>query len=94
MKLPATLLAMASLAASAQADELFFFFFFFFFFWKPAAPRVAPPDVRAVAPALADYTDEVLFADVWARLPKIGMRWIYCSCMGRGGVCALGFSPA
>ena len=56
MKLPATLLAMASLAASAQAEER-----------KPAVPRVAPPDVRAVAPALADYTDEVLFADVWAR---------------------------
>ena len=47
MKLPATLLAMASLAASAQAEER-----------KPAVPRVAPPDVRAVAPALADYTDE------------------------------------
>lgn len=62
MKLPATLLAMASLAASAQADER-----------KPAAPRVAPPDVRAVAPALADYTDEVLFADVWAR-PDLAPR--------------------
>jgi 4-carboxymuconolactone decarboxylase len=55
MKLPATLLAMASLAASAQADE------------RKPAPRMAPPDVRATVPALADYTDEVLFADVWAR---------------------------
>lgn len=36
-------------------------------------PRVAPPDVRAVAPALADYTDEVLFADVWAK-PDLAPR--------------------
>lgn len=32
-----------------------------------APPRVAPADMRAVAPALADYTDEVLFGDVWRR---------------------------
>lgn len=28
-------------------------------------PRVAPEDMRWVAPALADYTDEVLFGEVW-----------------------------
>ncbi|HYI81848.1 MAG TPA: hypothetical protein VEX11_01405, partial [Acetobacteraceae bacterium] len=31
------------------------------------APRVAPPEMRAVAPALGAYTDEVLFGDVWRR---------------------------
>lgn len=55
MKLFATTLAMLSLAASAEAEQ------------RKPAPRVAPADVRAVAPALASYTDEVLFADVWAR---------------------------
>lgn len=29
--------------------------------------RVAPPDMQAVAPALADYTDNVLFGDLWLR---------------------------
>lgn len=31
------------------------------------APSVAPADMHWVAPALADYTDEVLFGDVWLR---------------------------
>ena len=31
------------------------------------APRVAPPEMREAAPALARYTDQVLFGDVWAR---------------------------
>jgi 4-carboxymuconolactone decarboxylase len=31
------------------------------------APRVAPPEMRAVAPALGTYTDEVLFGKVWRR---------------------------
>lgn len=30
-------------------------------------PRVAPEDMRWVAPALAGYTDEVLFGQVWRR---------------------------
>lgn len=30
-------------------------------------PRVAPENMRWVTPALADYTDEVLFGDVWRR---------------------------
>ncbi|MDH7795827.1 MULTISPECIES: carboxymuconolactone decarboxylase family protein [unclassified Beijerinckia] len=50
----------ATLAAlsftSAQAQER-----------RPSAPQVAPPEVRAVAPALAAYTDEVLFDDLWKR---------------------------
>ena len=31
------------------------------------APRVAPEDMRWVTPGLADYTDELLFGDVWRR---------------------------
>ena len=30
-------------------------------------PSVAPKNMQALAPALADYTDEVLFGDVWRR---------------------------
>ena len=30
---------------------------------KPTIRKVAPPDVYAVAPALAEYTDRVLFGD-------------------------------
>jgi 4-carboxymuconolactone decarboxylase len=29
--------------------------------------RAAPPDMQALAPALADYTDTLLFGDVWKR---------------------------
>jgi 4-carboxymuconolactone decarboxylase len=29
--------------------------------------RAAPPDMRTLTPALADYTDDVLFGDVWKR---------------------------
>lgn len=32
---------------------------------RAQAPRVAPDDMRWVAPALAGYTDEILFGDVW-----------------------------
>lgn len=42
----------ATLAAPAAAQE--------------PAPRVAPEDMRWVAPELAGYTDEVLFGDVWS----------------------------
>ena len=31
------------------------------------APRVAPEDMRWVTPGLADYTDELLFGEVWRR---------------------------
>lgn len=35
---------------------------------RPASSSsVAPPDMQWVAPGLADYTDEVLFGDVWRR---------------------------
>jgi len=34
---------------------------------EPRRASVAPPKVHAVAPALAAYTDEVLFGDVWER---------------------------
>ncbi len=30
-------------------------------------PRVAPENMRWVTPALADYTDEILYGDVWRR---------------------------
>ncbi|KAK0341470.1 hypothetical protein LTR94_026234 [Friedmanniomyces endolithicus] len=40
---------------------------------RVAAPRVAPEAIRDIAPALADYTDAVLFADVWAR-PELSAR--------------------
>lgn len=36
-------------------------------------PRVAPPDVYAVAPALGAYTDNVLFGDLWRR-PQLSPR--------------------
>jgi 4-carboxymuconolactone decarboxylase len=48
-----TLLA-SSLAASAATGQ-------------ESAPRVAPDTVRHVSPALAQYTDEVLFGEVWTR---------------------------
>lgn len=40
-----------------------------------ASPQasVAPPQVHAVAPALAAYTDDVLFGDVWER-PGLSKR--------------------
>jgi 4-carboxymuconolactone decarboxylase len=36
-------------------------------------PSVAPKNMQAIAPALADYTDEVLFGDVWIR-PELSPR--------------------
>ncbi len=54
MRLLKASIAAASMSACAHAQE--------------AAPaRMAPPDVRAITPALADYTDAVLFGDVWKR---------------------------
>jgi 4-carboxymuconolactone decarboxylase len=36
-------------------------------------PSVAPKNMQAIAPALADYTDTVLFGDVWIR-PELSPR--------------------
>ena len=36
-------------------------------------PSVAPPNMQSIAPALAGYTDEVLFGDVW-RGPELSPR--------------------
>jgi 4-carboxymuconolactone decarboxylase len=56
MKLIAAILAVLLLTASAQAEQ------------PKSPPRaVAPPLVREITPALAAYTDEVLFGDVWRR---------------------------
>ena len=53
MKLFATTLALCSLAAGADAQQ--------------RNQRVAPPDMQAITPPLAAYTDDVLFGDVWKR---------------------------
>ncbi|MFC5067261.1 carboxymuconolactone decarboxylase family protein [Flaviflagellibacter deserti] len=51
-----------SLAAPVEAEE-------------PKSPRrsVVSPDVQATVPALANYTDDVLFGDVWKR-PELAPR--------------------
>lgn len=55
MKKLAASLMISSLAASVgEAQE------------RPAG-RIAPPDVYVVAPGLGDYTDDLLFGDVWLR---------------------------
>lgn len=46
-------LALSLVASPATAQEL--------------APKVAPEDMRWVAPALANVTDEVLFGEIWRR---------------------------
>ncbi len=38
-----------------------------------AQQRVAPPDMQAITPPLATYTDDVLFGDVWKRT-ELGPR--------------------
>ncbi|MER9235229.1 carboxymuconolactone decarboxylase family protein [Mesorhizobium sp. M0622] len=56
MKKLAASMVISSLAASAgDAQE------------RPAG-RIAPPDVYVVAPGLGDYTDDLLFGDVWRRV--------------------------
>ena len=52
VKLMACIAALLGLANSAQAQE---------------RASVAPKNMQAIAPALADYTDDVLFGDVWRR---------------------------
>ena len=54
MKLFAATLAVCSLAAGAEAQQR-------------GSPRAAPPDMQAITPPLAAYTDDVLFGDVWKR---------------------------
>lgn len=49
-----TATALSALAASAPIEA-------------QERPSVAPKNMQAIAPALADYTDKVLFGDVWAR---------------------------
>ena len=49
------IIAAISLVASAKADQ------------GPVPQHMAPPVMREIAPALADYTDNVLFGDVWNR---------------------------
>ena len=61
MRLPAAALAVFSLAAPAEAQT------------GPVPPRVAPPIVHEVTPALGTYTDAVLFGDVWRR-PDLSPR--------------------
>jgi 4-carboxymuconolactone decarboxylase len=56
MRLFAATFAALSCAAAAEADPA-----------GSAPPRVAPPEVRETVPALADYTDRVLFGEVWQR---------------------------
>jgi 4-carboxymuconolactone decarboxylase len=64
MKLFAATLALCSLAAGAGAGARA---------QQPGSPRVAPPDMQAITPPLATYTDDVLFGDVWKRT-ELGPR--------------------
>jgi 4-carboxymuconolactone decarboxylase len=52
--LSASLVAATLAAPAAEAEER-------------AAGRVAPPDVYVVAPGLGEYTDSLLFGDIWLR---------------------------
>jgi 4-carboxymuconolactone decarboxylase len=54
MRLFAATFTALSCAAGAQADPA-----------GSAPPRVAPAEVRETTPALADFTDRVLFGEVW-----------------------------
>lgn len=58
MKRVPAILAIIAVPASAQ---------------PPRSGSVAPPAMQHVAPALADYTDDVLFGDVWRR-PQLAPR--------------------
>ena len=55
-----TAAALSALAASAPVEA-------------QERPSVAPKNMQAIAPALADYTDNVLFGDVWLR-PDLSPR--------------------
>ena len=64
MKLFATTLAVCSMAAASVAERSEA---------QQRNPRVTPPDMQAITPPLADYTDDVLFGDVWKRT-ELGPR--------------------
>lgn len=53
-------LAVCSLAPGAEAQQR-------------GSSRVAPADMQAITPPLADYTDDVLFGDLWKRA-ELGLR--------------------
>ncbi|MBB6092393.1 4-carboxymuconolactone decarboxylase [Povalibacter uvarum] len=55
-----TATAVAAILASAVAEA-------------QERPSVAPKNMQAIAPALANYTDDVLFGDVWLR-PELAPR--------------------
>ena len=61
MRIPAAMVAALSLAVPAEADE------------RKSAPRVAPAIVHETTPALGNYTDAVLFDDLWKR-PDLNPR--------------------
>ncbi|UQV18141.1 carboxymuconolactone decarboxylase family protein [Brevundimonas albigilva] len=54
---------------------------------QPRRPSVAPPQVHDVAPALAQYTDVVLFGDMWEReaLSKRDRSLVTVSALVAGG---------
>jgi 4-carboxymuconolactone decarboxylase len=54
---------------------------------QPARPSVAPADMKAIAPALARYTDDVLFGDNWEnpRLTKRDRSLVTISALIAGG---------
>ncbi len=58
MKVTAAAVAALSMAVPAEAQD---------------RPSVAPRNMQAIAPALAGYTDRVLFGDVWLR-PELAPR--------------------
>jgi 4-carboxymuconolactone decarboxylase len=58
MKVASATAAALAMAVSVEAEE---------------RPSVAPRNMRAIAPALAGYTDRVLFGDVWVR-PELPPR--------------------
>lgn len=54
---------------------------------QSARPSVAPADMKAIAPALARYTDDVLFGDNWEnpRLPRRDRSLVTISALIAGG---------
>jgi 4-carboxymuconolactone decarboxylase len=60
MRLFTAIVAVCSLAMGAWAQQ-------------GGSTRVAPPDMQAITPPLATYTDDVLFGDVWKR-PELAPR--------------------
>lgn len=72
-RLPATSLMMLGIASQVAA--------------LPARPSVAPDDMKAIAPALARYTDDVLFGDNWEnpRLAKRDRSLVTISALIAGG---------